>query len=89
MKTIIQEEEKDIKRTNNVKDIKNVASGKEIKEILRGFIGREMVVTLRSKKALKGRLESVTNYELLITISHEPVLIMKHAIDFIELTETF
>ena len=61
---------------------------KEIKDLIRGFVGRDIVVTLRNKKSLKGKLESVTNYELLLTVSHEPVLIMKHAIDYIELTKT-
>ena len=83
MRIVRPDEEKDIKRTNDGKEI----SGKEIRDLLRGFIGRDMAIILRSKKVLKGRLESVTNYEVLITISHEPVLIMKHAIDYIELVE--
>ena len=59
---------------------------KEIKDIVRGFVGRDMTVTLRGKKSLKGRLESVSQYELLLTVDHRPMLVMKHAIDYIELT---
>lgn len=60
---------------------------KEIKEIVKGFVGRNMSIVLRNKKMLAGKLESVSHYELLLTISHKPVLVMKHAIDYIELTE--
>lgn len=60
---------------------------KEIKDIVRGFVGRDMSVTLRGKKSLKGRLESVSQYEILLTVDHKPMLIMKHAIDYIELIE--
>jgi len=61
---------------------------KDIKEIIRGFIGKNVIVAIRGKKSLKGRLESVTQYELLVTVAHEPIVIMKHAIDYIELSET-
>lgn len=60
---------------------------KEIKDIIRGFIGKNIIVVLRGKKTFKGRLESSTRYELLVTVAHQPVLIMKHAIDFIELDD--
>lgn len=60
---------------------------KEIKDITRGFLGRDMIVALRGKKTLKGKLESVSQYELLLTVDHKPVLIMKHAVDYIELVE--
>ena len=59
-----------------------------VKEIVKGFIGRNVTVVIRGKKTLSGKLESVSNYELLLTVKHEPKLIMKHAIDYIELTET-
>ena len=71
-------------RENREQDIK---TGKEIKDLVKGFIGRDVSVALRGKKSLKGRLESATQYELLLTISHEPVIIMKHAIDYVELVK--
>jgi len=71
-------------RTNREQDTK---TGKEIKDLVKGFIGRDVSVALRGKKSLKGRLESATQYELLLTISHEPVIIMKHAIDYIEIVK--
>lgn len=71
------------KTVTNVKSEKE----KEIKDIVRGFVGRDMIVALRGKKTLKGRLESVSQYELLLTVDHKPMLIMKHAIDYIELIE--
>lgn len=74
-----------IKETKEIKDVKDA---KEIKEIVRGFVGKNVNVVLRGKKSLKGRLESVSQYELFVTVAHEPVLIMKHAIDYIELVET-
>jgi sRNA-binding regulator protein Hfq len=62
-------------------------SVKDIKEIVRGFVGKNVMITLRSKKILKGRLESVSQYELLITVTQMPTLVMKHAVDYIELTD--
>jgi len=73
----------DPKTEQNVKSEKE----KEIKDMAKGFVGRDMAVMLRGKKTLKGRLESVSQYELLLTIDHRPVLVMKHAVDYIELTE--
>lgn len=70
---------------NKEKDFKET---KEIKEIIRGFVGKNVSVALRGKKTLKGRLESVSQYELLVTVAHEPIVIMKHAIDYVELTES-
>lgn len=59
-----------------------------VKEIVRGFIGRNVTVVVRGKKTLSGKLELVTNYEILLTVKHESVIIMKHAIDYIELSAT-
>lgn len=87
--SIKEKEIKDLIRgKSDVKQNEISIREKEIKDLIRGFVGRDIVVTLRNKKSLKGKLESVTNYELLLTVSHEPVLIMKHAIDYIELTKT-
>jgi len=72
--------EKDVmQETTPAKEVK-------IKDMVKGFIGKNIAIYLRGKKTLKGRLESVSQYELVITMSHEPVLVMKHAIDYIELT---
>ncbi len=51
------------------------------------FLGKEVNLSLRSGNKLKGRLESVSTYELVITISHKPVVVLKHAIDYVELAE--
>ena len=82
------DKEKEIKDMTKEKEIKDMIKEKEIKDIVRGFVGKNIIVSLRNKKILKGRLESVSQYELLLTVLHEPVLIMKHAIDYIELTDT-
>ncbi len=68
---------------------------KEIKEIKRkpklstidNFIGKNVVVHMRGDSILNGKLESVPQYELILTISYKPVIVMKHAIDYIELDE--
>ena len=70
-------------RMNREQDIKP----KEIKDLIKGFVGRDISVVLRGKKSIKGRLESATQYELLITVAHEPVIVMKHAVDYIELVK--
>jgi ribosome maturation factor RimP len=59
-----------------------------IKEIVKGFIGRNVTVVVRGKKTFSGKLETVSNYEIFLTVKQKPVLIMKHAIDYIELDET-
>lgn len=49
------------------------------------FIGKDISITLRSGGKLEGKLESVVQYEMVVTVSHQPVIVMKHAIDYIEL----
>lgn len=71
----------------NEKEVKQeIAPNKEpkIKDMVKGFIGKNIAIYLRGKKTLKGKLESVSQYELIITINQQPVLVMKHAIDYIE-----
>ena len=86
---IKQEKDKeDNKNMQNNKPMQDNKPIKDVKEIVRGFIDRNVVVVTRSKKTFSGKLESVTNYEILLTVSHQPVLIMKHAIDYIELAST-
>ncbi|VVB90305.1 Uncharacterised protein [uncultured archaeon] len=60
---------------------------KSIKEMLNGFLGKDVNISIRSGTRLKGRLESVSTYELVITVSHKPVVVLKHAIDYVELAE--
>ena len=60
---------------------------KEIKDLVKGFVGRDIDIMLRGKKSLKGRLESAAQYELLLTIAQKPVIVMKHAVDYIELVK--
>jgi sRNA-binding regulator protein Hfq len=63
-------------------------STQNVKEIVKGFVGRNVTIAIRGKKTLSGKLESVSNYELLLTVKQAPVLVMKHAIDYIELVTT-
>jgi sRNA-binding regulator protein Hfq len=60
---------------------------KGMKEMLNGFLGKEVIISIRGGTKLKGRLESVSTYELVITVSYKPVVVLKHAIDFVELAE--
>ncbi len=60
---------------------------KAAKDMLNGFLGKEINISIRSGTKLKGRLESVSTYELVITVSHKPVVVLKHAIDYVELAE--
>lgn len=83
--------EKDKGDNRSIQNNKPVQDGKpmqDVKEIVRGFVGRNVTVMIRGKKTLSGKLEQVSNYELLLTVNHEPMLIMKHAIDYISLDAT-
>lgn len=60
---------------------------KKDRNLIQNFVGKDVNIMLRNKKPLKGRLESTSQYELLVTVSYNPVLIMKHAVDYIELVE--
>ncbi|MCX9012417.1 MAG: RNA chaperone Hfq [Candidatus Methanoperedens sp.] len=53
--------------------------------MLSAFLGKEVYIFIRGGTKLTGRLESVSTYELVITVSHKPVVVLKHAIDYIEL----
>jgi hypothetical protein len=83
-----ERDRKDDKNTQGNKPAQENQPVQNVKEIVKGFIGRNVNVVIRGKKTLSGKLESVSNYELLLTVKHEPVLIMKHAIDYIELVVT-
>ncbi|KCZ72096.1 hypothetical protein ANME2D_01498 [Candidatus Methanoperedens nitroreducens] len=60
---------------------------KGTKDMLSAFLGKEVNLSLRNGTKLTGRLESVSTYELVITVSHKPVVVLKHAIDYVELSE--
>jgi len=49
------------------------------------FTGRYISIMLRCGNKLEGKLEYVSQYDITVTISHQPVVVMKHAIDYIEL----
>ncbi len=63
------------------------SESKGMKDMLMVFLGKEVNISIRSGAKLKGRLESVSTYELVITISQKPVVVLKHAIDYVELAE--
>lgn len=58
------------------------------RDLVESFIGRDVMVVLKGENKLKGRLEAVSIYELMLTISQKPVLVMKHAIDYVEMVDT-
>ena len=58
---------------------------KEHPSIMKNFIGKEITITLRSDNKIKGKLETVAQYEIVITVAYNPMIVMKHAIDYIEL----
>jgi len=58
---------------------------KNKEEAIKVFVGKDVVITLRGGTKLNGRLEMVTKYELILTIDNKPTLVMKHAVDHIEL----
>jgi small nuclear ribonucleoprotein (snRNP)-like protein len=78
----------DMRQERDVRPMQDDKPTQNIKEIVKGFVGRNITVAIRGKKTLSGKLESVSNYEILLTVKERPVLIMKHAIDYIELDET-
>ena len=53
--------------------------------IIKNFVGKDVIITLRDGKNLKGKLETLSQYELLITMTYVPIIVMKHAIDYIAL----
>ena len=61
-------------------------SNREQISIIKNFIGKDVIITLRNGDNLKGKLETVSQYELLITVAYIPMLVMKHAVDYITLT---
>lgn len=62
---------------------KEQVGGKE--QIVKGFIGKDVTITIRGGEILKGRLEAVTQYELIITMAQSPFVVMKHAVDYLTL----
>ncbi len=83
----IQKEVKKEPKKEPKKDIKEKKSDvKEHPSIIKNFLGKEIAITLRNGNKIKGKLETVVQYELVITTSYNPIIVMKHAIDYIELT---
>ncbi len=66
---------------------KQIPESKGIKDMLNVFMGKDVSISIRSGTKLKGRLESISTYELVITVSQKPVVVLKHAIDYVELAE--
>lgn len=83
-----QDTRQDMRQERDNRPMQEDRPTQNIKEIVKGFIGRNVTVIVRGKKTLSGKLETVSNYEILLTVKQKPVLIMKHAIDYIELDET-
>jgi sRNA-binding regulator protein Hfq len=83
-----QDTRRDSRDERDIRPAQDDRPTQNIKEIVKGFVGRSVTVTIRGKKTISGKLESVSNYELLLTVKERPVLIMKHAIDYIELDTT-
>lgn len=81
----IQNKELKKEPKKEIKEKKN--NNKEYPSIIKNFIGKEIVITLRNSDKLKGKLETVAQYELVITVAYNPIIVMKHAIDYIELGE--
>lgn len=59
-------------------------NGRERPSVIKNLIGKEITITLRNGTSIKGRLETVVQYELVITTPRNPIIVMKHAIDYIE-----
>lgn len=58
------------------------------RSLAKAFLEKEIIITLRNQHKLKGKLESVSQYELLIKTLTGSTLVLKHAIDYIELFES-
>lgn len=57
-------------------------------DTLKGFVGKDVVLTLRGGSKLQGRLESVAQFDIVITASYKPIIVLKHAVDYVELAES-
>ena len=69
------------------KEKKEKKTNKEQISIIKNFLGKDVDIKLRNGNNLKGKLETVAQYELVITMSYTPVIVMKHAVDYIMLTD--
>ena len=82
----VKEQNKEPKKETKKETKKEKKNGyKEHISIIKNFIGKEITITLRNGNNLKGKLETVAQYELVITVAYNPIIVMKHAIDYIEL----
>lgn len=73
-----------VQKTESTKEKTN--DGRERPSMIKNFIGKEVAIILRNGSGINGRLEAVVQYELLVTTPRNPIIVMKHAIDYIELT---
>lgn len=58
---------------------------KEHQSVIKNFIGKDIAITLRNGNKIEGKLETITQYELVVSVSYIPTVVMKHAIDYITL----
>lgn len=68
--------------------IKEKPKEKTKEEALKIFVGKNVTINLRGGTKLQGKLELTTHYELILTIDNKPTLVMKHAIDYIQLSDS-
>lgn len=82
---LVEKEDKEVS-DKLIKEVKEIKKKPKLSTI-DNFIGKNVSIMLRGGSILKGKLESVPQYELILTISYKPVIVMKHAIDYIELSD--
>lgn len=56
-------------------------------EMLMGFEGRNVIIWMRNGTTIKGVLEKSAKYDIIVSVLHRPVIILKHAIDKVELSD--
>jgi sRNA-binding regulator protein Hfq len=82
----IKEQNKETRKEPKKEQKKEKKSNiKEHPSIIKNFIGKDIEIILRNGTNLKGKLETVAQYELVITSSYTPIVVMKHAIDYLTL----
>ena len=82
---IEQKEKKDNIEQKEKKEKKTTKTSRDQASVIKNFIGKEVAITLRNGNNLKGKLETVSQYELIVTMSYVPIIVMKHAVDYIAL----
>lgn len=54
------------------------------RDLLQGLVNTEIAVFLRNGQSLRGILRKVSRYEILVESFEGPLIIPKHAIDFVK-----